>query len=149
MDEGQFRVEADSSNFANGTILSQFINGKWQPIAFCLQSLSQTKHNYKIYDKEMLAIMAALDKWQPYLLGAAQPFEIWTDHLNLQYFQKPQKLNYRQAQWILKLLEYDFKLFHKLGALMTKADLLLRQAGHERGENDNSDVTLLKPEWFN
>ena len=32
---------------------------------------------------------------------------------------------------------------------MTKADLLLRRAGHERGENDNSDVTLLKPEWFN
>ena len=32
---------------------------------------------------------------------------------------------------------------------MTKADLLSRQAGHERGENDNSDVTLLKPEWFN
>ena len=32
---------------------------------------------------------------------------------------------------------------------MTKADLLSRRAGHERGENDNSDVTLLKPEWFN
>ena len=97
-DKGQFRVKADSSNFANGTILSQFINSKWRPIAFCLQSLSQTKCDYAIYDKEMLAIMAALDKWQSYLRGAAQPFEIWTDHLNLQYFQKPQKLNYRQAQ---------------------------------------------------
>ena len=97
----------------------------------------------------MLAIMAALDEWRPYLLGAAQPFEIWTDHLNLQYFRKPQKLNYLQARWILELSGYDFKLFHKPGALMTKADLLSRQAGHERGENDNSDVTLLKPEWFN
>ena len=28
-DKGQFRVEVDSSNFANGAILSQFINGKW------------------------------------------------------------------------------------------------------------------------
>ena len=97
----------------------------------------------------MLTIMAALDKWQPYLLGAAQPFEIWTDHLNLQYFWKPQKLNYRQARWILKLFKYNFKLFYKPGALMTKADLLLRQAGHKRGENDNSNITLLKPKWFN
>ena len=94
MDKGQFRVEADSSNFANGAILSQFINSKWRPIAFRSQSLSQTERNYEIYDKEMLAIMAALDEWRPYLLGAAQPFEIWTDHLNLQYFRKPQKLNY-------------------------------------------------------
>ena len=56
-------MEAGSSNFANGAILSQFINGKWRPIAFCLQSLSQIERNYEIYDKEMLAIMAALDEW--------------------------------------------------------------------------------------
>ena len=31
---------------------------------------------------------------------------------------------------------------------MTKADLLSRRAGHERGENDNTDLVLLKPEWF-
>ena len=31
---------------------------------------------------------------------------------------------------------------------MKKADILLRQADHERGENDNKNVILLKPEWF-
>ena len=31
---------------------------------------------------------------------------------------------------------------------MTKADLLSRRADHERGENDNKNVTLLKPKWF-
>ncbi len=38
-------------------------------------------------------IMLTLDEWKHYLMGAAQDFEIWTDHQNLQYFQKPQKLN--------------------------------------------------------
>jgi len=35
----------------------------------------------------------ALDKWRQYLLGLEEVFEVWTDHLNLIYFRKPQKLN--------------------------------------------------------
>ena len=92
--------------------------------------------------------MDSIEEWRQYLLGARQIFEIWTDHMNLQYFKKPQKLNYRQARWVTELVEYDFKLFHKPGSQMTKADLLSRRADHERGENDNSNITVLKPEWF-
>lgn len=146
--DDRFRVEADSSNFANGAILSQCINGKWRPVAFRSQSLSQAERNYEIYDKEMLAIMAAIEEWRPYLLGASQPFEIWTDHRNLQYFRKPQKLNYRQARWVVTLQDYDFQLSHRPGALMTKADLLSRRADHYQGEDYNRDVVLLKPEVF-
>lgn len=58
-----FRVEADSSNFANGAILSQCIDGKWRPDAFRSQSLSQAERNYEIYDKEMLVIMAMIEEW--------------------------------------------------------------------------------------
>lgn len=146
--DDRFRVEADSLNFANGAILSQCINGKWRPVAFRSQSLSQAERNYEIYDKEMLAIMAAIEEWRPYLLGASQPFEIWTDHRNLQYFRKPQKLNYRQARWVITLQDYDFQLSHRPGALMTKADLLSRRADHYQGEDDNCDIVLLKPEVF-
>ena len=38
--------------------------------------------------------MRALEEWQPYLMGATRPFEIWTDHKNLQYFRIAQKLNH-------------------------------------------------------
>ena len=92
--------------------------------------------------------MDSIEEWRQYLLGAQQTFKIWTDHMNLQYFKKPQKLNYRQAQWVTELAEYNFKLFHKPGSQMTKADLLSRRADHERGENNNSNITVLKPEWF-
>ncbi len=86
-------VEADASKGAIGAVLSKKQNGKWHPVAFMLKSLSATEHNYEIYDKELLAIMLALDGWRHYLMGAAIDVEIWTDHQNLQYFRKPQKLN--------------------------------------------------------
>lgn len=148
IDDAPYRLEVDSSDFAQGGVLSQFINGKWHPVAYRSKSLSETERNYVIYDKEMLAIMSALDDWRQYLLGASERFEIWSDHQNLQYFRKHQKLNRRQARWVTELAEYDFVLIHKPGAQMAKSDLLLRQAGHERGENDNSDVVMLKIEFF-
>ena len=50
------------------------------------KALSTTERNYKIYDKELLAIMLALSEWQHYLMGATEDVKIWTDHQNLQYF---------------------------------------------------------------
>ena len=86
-DEGQFRVEADTSEGAVGAVISQQIEDKWHPVAFHSKVLSPTERNYEIYDKEMLTIMEALAKWRHLLLGARQTFEIWTDHQNLQYFR--------------------------------------------------------------
>jgi hypothetical protein len=45
----------------------------------------------------MLAIILALKEWRHYLIGADEPFEIHTDHKNLEYFQQPQDLGRRQA----------------------------------------------------
>ncbi len=92
--------------------------------------------------------MLALNKWRHYLMGAAQDFEIWTDHQNLQYFRKPQKLNRHQAHWVTELAEYHFTLHHKPGASNKKADLLSRRADHEQGKEDNDEVIVLKPEHF-
>ena len=53
-----FRIEVDSSDFATGAVLSQQSpeDNKWHPIAFLSKSLSPVEWNYKIHDKEMLAI---------------------------------------------------------------------------------------------
>ena len=54
-----YHVEADSSDFAAGAVLSQQNpeDNKWHPIAFLSKSLSPVKQNYEIHDKEMLAII--------------------------------------------------------------------------------------------
>ncbi len=143
-----FMVEANASEGAVGAVLSQKQNGKWCPVAFMSKSLSATEHNYEIYDKELLAIMLALDEWCHYLMGAAIDFEIWTDHQNLQYFRKPQKLNRRQARWVTELAEYHFVLHHKPGALNKKADLLSCRDDHDQGKDDNGDIVILQPAHF-
>ncbi|SJL17957.1 uncharacterized protein ARMOST_21528 [Armillaria ostoyae] len=94
------------------------------------KALTVTERNYEIYDKELLAIMLALSDWRHYLMGALEDVEIWTDHQNLQYFWKPQKLNHRQACWVTELAEYHFILKRK------------------PGENDNGDIVVLSPEHF-
>jgi len=46
----------------------------------------------------MLAVVRYLKAWRYFLEGMATKFEIWTDHKNLKYFIKVQKLNKRQAR---------------------------------------------------
>jgi len=59
-----FQIEADSSDFTTGAVLSQqsTTDGKWHPIAFYSKSLSSMERNYEIHDKEMLAIIRALEE---------------------------------------------------------------------------------------
>ena len=96
-----FRLEADSSDFATGAVLSQLSksDGKHHPVAFLSKSLNAIEQNYEIHDKEMLAIIRSLDEWRHFLEGARHPFEVWTDHKNLEYFRTALKLNRRQARW--------------------------------------------------
>jgi hypothetical protein len=68
--------------------------------------------------------MKGLAHWRQYLLGTKDQFKIWTDHKNLEYFRKPQKLNRQQARWVTKLQNYDFLLKHQLGNLLRRADAL-------------------------
>ena len=83
-----FRIEADSSNVAMGAVLSQQleINGKWHPVAYQSKGLNKVGRNYEIHDKEMLAIIQALEEWRHFLEGGPFPVEVWMDHKNLEYF---------------------------------------------------------------
>jgi len=124
----EFRVEADTSNYATREVLSmKYSDKKWRPVAFISKSLSDTERNYEIHDKEMLAVVRYLEAWRHFLEGAIEKFEIWTDHKNLEYFMKVQKLNRRQARWALYLSRFNFTLKHILGSKMGKADSLSRR----------------------
>ncbi|KAJ8474222.1 hypothetical protein ONZ45_g16023 [Pleurotus djamor] len=145
-----WRLEADSSDFATGAVLSQLNpeDDKWHPVAFFSKSLSPAERNYEIHDKEMLSIIRGLEEWRHYLEGAETEFEIWTDHKNLEYFTKAQKLNRRQARWSLYLSRFDFTLHHRPGRSMGKPDALSRRADHGNGKDDNQNQVLLKPAFF-
>src|SRR5258707_9793557 len=124
---GLFCLECDASNFATGAILSQQQeDGLFHPIGFMLKSFSNTEWNYKIHDKEMLAIMWELEEWRHFLEGSDQKFEIHTDHKNLSYFREAHKLNCCQVHWSLYLSRFDFILTHKPVRQMGRPDVLSR-----------------------
>ena len=90
----KMRMEVDASDYATGGVLSMECgDGLWRPVAFLSKSLNEMERNYEIHDKEMLAIIRGLETWRYLLEGAQYKFEIWTDHKNLEYFMKAQKLN--------------------------------------------------------
>ena len=146
LDDAPFRLEADSSGYATGAVLSQLQDGSWRPMAFSSKALSNVERNYDIHDKELLSIMRALSEWRKYLHGSPSPFEIHSDHKNLQYFMTSQKLNRCQARWSLELSEYNFTLLHKPGISMVCADALSRRPDYDKGLSDNDSITVLKPE---
>ena len=90
----EMRVEADASDFAIEEVLSmKYKDKKQRPVAYISKSLNEAKRNYEIHDKEMLVIIQCLEAWRHFLEGAKDWFEIWTDHKNLEYFMKAQKLD--------------------------------------------------------
>ena len=147
-DSEPFHIEADSSDFASGAVLSQQLPGeeKWYPVVFYSKSLSPVEYNYEIHDKEMLTIIHALEEWRYFLEGAQYPVKVWTDYKNLEYFMTAKKLNYRQACWSLYLVCFDFKLIYCLGHYIGKPDMLSRRPDHGKRASSNKDVVLLQPE---
>ena len=142
----EFRVEADAFNFATGGVLSiKCKDNKWRPVVYISKSLNETERNYKIHDKEMLAIICCLEAWRHFLEGTRSKFKVWTDHKNLEYFMSNQKLNQRQARWALYLSRFDFILKHISGSKMEKVDGLSRRPDWEiRVEKNNEEQMLVK-----
>ena len=60
----RFRLETDASAYATGAILSQLCDdGKWRPVGFVSESLSETERNYAVHDKELLLVICGLEEW--------------------------------------------------------------------------------------
>ncbi len=85
-----------------------------------------------------LAIKLALEEWWHWLEGAQYPFEVITDHKNLQSLREAKRLNTRQARWALFFTRFNFIITYRPGNKNIKADALSRL--HQ------SDLTPDEPE---
>ena len=142
-------METDASDFALGAILLQYLGKRLHPVAFHSRKLNDSKQNYEMHDKELLAILDAFKEWKHYLLGADEPVTVYTNHQNLQYFLTRNVRNPRQirlAQWLANL---NFKMVYQPGSWSGKPDALSRRQEYnpEEGEK-HREQSILKPEHF-
>jgi hypothetical protein len=116
-----FVIECDASGLGIGAVLMQ----QRRPIAYLSKALKGKALHMSTYEKELYALVTAIQKWRPYLLG--QPFIVRTDQQSLKYLLEQKVGTTLQQKWITKLLGYDFRVEYKKGIDNRVADALSRR----------------------
>jgi hypothetical protein len=108
----EFPVHTDASQLAVGAILAQNSTSKIdQHVMNSSRLFNYVERNYSIIEREVVAMVYALQKFRHYLLGNKLTFDV--DHTALMYLvNKPQNFG-KSARWLLLFLEYDFKIVYK------------------------------------
>ncbi|KAG7599432.1 Reverse transcriptase domain [Arabidopsis suecica] len=116
-----FEIECDASGLGIGAVLMQ----DHKPIAFFSEKLGGATLNYPTYDKELYALVRALQTWQHYLWP--KEFVIHTDHESLKHLKGQQKLNKRHARWVEFIETFPYVIKYKKGKDNVVADALSRR----------------------
>ncbi|XP_033139528.1 uncharacterized protein LOC117131541 [Brassica rapa] len=116
-----FEIECDASGIGIGAVLMQ----EKRPIAYFSEKLGGATLNYATYDKELYALVRALQTWQHYLWP--KEFVIHTDHESLKYLKSQNKLSKRHARWVEFIETFPYVIKYKQGKENIVADALSRR----------------------
>ncbi|XP_071939935.1 uncharacterized protein [Coffea arabica] len=96
-----------------------------RPVAYFSEKLNGAALNYSTYDKELMALVRALQTCQHYL--RPREFVLHTDHESLKHIKSQDKLSKRHARWITFIDSFTFVLKYKTGKSNAVADALSRR----------------------
>ena len=133
-----FEIMCDASDYALGAVLGQRLDKKPTVIWYTSKTLIKAQINYTTTEKELLAVVYALEKFQPYILGSK--IIIYADHAALKYLISKKEAKPRLIRWVLLLQEFNLEIKDKKGSENSVADHLSRL--HISGGEDTGDTFL-------
>ena len=114
----------DASDLVVGAVLGQRAQGKPYVVYSTSKTLNEAQRNYTTTEKELLAVVYALDKFRAYLIGSN--VIIFTDHSALKYLLTKKNARARLIRWVLLLQEFNMQIRDKKGVENVVADHLSR-----------------------
>jgi transposase InsO family protein len=136
----QFILETDASDKGLGAVLMQ---GR-RPIAYLSKALGIKNQGLSTYEKELMAVLVAVQKWRHYLHG--KPFIIKTDHISLKHLLEQRLTHSLQHKGLCKLMGLDYVIQYKKGTENRAADALSRRPSSTKTTELNA-VTEVLPLW--
>lgn len=140
-----FVIQADASGVGLGAVLTQMVDEKECVVAYASRTLTQSERKYTVTEKELLAVVFALEKFRCYVEG--QHFTVITDHASLRWLNNLKDPVGRLARWAIKLQQFDMEVVHRKGSLNIVPDALSR-APVETCLLDFSSSDFASDQWY-
>ncbi|XP_073138503.1 uncharacterized protein [Henckelia pumila] len=138
-----FELMCDASDSAVGAVLGQRIDKVFRTIYYASKTLNEAQLNYATTEKELLAVVFALDKFHSYLV--LSKITVYTDHSAIKHLLAKKDAKPRLIRWILLLQEFDLEIRDKKGVENVVADHLSRlECITDDAQNEVNDID----DWF-
>nr|GEW61738.1 reverse transcriptase domain-containing protein [Tanacetum cinerariifolium] len=133
-----FELMCDANDFTINAVLGQHKTKHFQPIHYTRKTMTKAQIHYTMTEKEMLAVVYAFEKFQPYLVLSKSI--VYTNHSALKYLLNKQDIKPRLLRWVLLLQEFDITILDKKGSENLVADHLSRLENPHKDVLENKDI---------
>lgn len=137
-----FYVQTDASGYGIGAVLSQRDDDGEHVICYLSRSLTKAEAKFSTTERELLAVLFAVEKLRPYVEG--YKFYVVTDHASLKWLANLREPRGRLARWAIRLQQFDFEVIHRKGKDHVVPDLLSRSVP----EISSLTVGDYKDKWY-